>query len=133
MVYKQLKLICFFCSVFIAIFFYHNNSEAWWFSKDINQRYAEAIRENSAQKLAKCLEQAMSSNNYSMVLQIRSHARKNIQIVRNHLVMSHITNPRIVENKLDPWVAIDKKAQEFFQRKHVVQKGKNDPASLYHR
>jgi hypothetical protein len=119
--------------VFISISFPLKDCQGWWFNKSYKQWVAEALRSKNPRKVEKGLDKSIQKNDYSGILQIRNHARKMIRLERNDLIKSKILSPERVQKKISPWVKIDKKATQFFQKKFVRQENKNHLNSLYHR
>jgi CRISPR/Cas system endoribonuclease Cas6 (RAMP superfamily) len=127
---KRLILFSFIVLIFIS---HHKDCRGWWFNKSDSELFAEALQSNNPRKVEKCLDKLIQNNDYSVIFQIRNHARKMIRSERNKIIKSNVINPEKIRGNLSPWIKIDKKAIYFFKRKNVKQEGKDNIKSLYHR
>jgi len=102
------------------------------FSTDINQVVADALQSRNPKKVDKCLNKVIKNNYLNGVLKIRRHARSMLKLERSKIIRSNKITKKEIEKTLVPWVKIDKKTIEYFKKKKVNQKGKENPLFIYH-
>ena len=123
-------------SIYILLFMSIVNvvdSHANIFSTDINQIVTDALQSSNPKKVDKCLNKVIKNNYLTGVLKIRRHAKSMLMLERTKIIRSNKITQKQIQKMLVPWVQIDKKTVEYFKKKKVNQKGKENPLFMYHR
>lgn len=110
-----------------------SDARAFFFNKSMVEIISDALQSTDPVKVDKCLNKVIKQNCQTGVLKIRRHVKNMIASQRSRMLRSNRFTRKDIENNLLPWFKIDKKAIEYFKKKQVNQKGRNNPMSLYHK
>jgi hypothetical protein len=99
-------------------------AQAWWFSQTDQEMLAEALQSDEPQKVEKCLDRTIELKKYTAILQLQHHARRMMQKERARLSGTPGVTPMDIQESLEPWKKIDRKADASSRKKLVQQQGK---------
>jgi len=112
--------------------FLTTNSFAGRPNKKLNKELAEALQSTKPKKVNKCLDKVIKINYLTGIMKIRQHSKRMLQLERGKIIKANLVTEKTIRENLTPWVNINKKAIEYFIKKKVNQKGKENPLHLYH-
>jgi hypothetical protein len=99
-------------------------AQAWWFSQTDREMLAEALQSADPRKVETCLDRNIELKQYTAVLQLQHHARSMMQKERARLSGQPGVTPVDIQESLEPWKKIDRKADASSRKKLVQQQGK---------
>jgi hypothetical protein len=99
-----------------------------WFQQSDETLLRKALNSDNPGKVESCLDTFIKKQNYSAILQIKQHAKRMLQAERRSITLKHQADPAVIKKRLAPWKQIELKADQFFTRTTVQQKGKNTDA-----
>ncbi|MCX5895892.1 MAG: hypothetical protein NTZ51_08700 [Proteobacteria bacterium] len=121
---KRIRIISLVFTIFLLSGY--NSSWCWWFNESDQELLHKALKSNDPAKVEKAIDTFIKKENYSAILQIRRHVQEMIRAERLRLVQLRKLDVGETRKHLAPWVKIEQKADRFFKRTEVKQKGKQN-------